>query len=366
MDLWTQFLDLTSQLVTPLWGTLLQYIPLLLFGLIVVLLAGLALVWQRNAALNRSRVPRPLPAGPVPAGVHLPPPSRWPFVIPIGLFFVFLSLIFGGVGVPINPPLAMIGIVVALIGAAGWFIDANREYEELDAGDHHLRLVPETAGQAAELKIPAGVHLPGPSAWPFYAPIGLFFVFYGLILSPVMIVAGALMAIIAAVGWFLDAQVEYRQVEATDHPAEPLTRDPEKAFHKGLVPIYFTVAVVAIALTLAPWALTLLPKSNSSGTGLPTATSTPTISTSQATRFDQSLIVVIANKPITLTFDNNQDGVQHNVAIYNGPSLATTYFKGDLVKGVGVGIYNVPALPPGQYMFICNVHPNMIGKLVSQ
>jgi plastocyanin len=366
MDLWTQILDLTSQVVTPIWGTLLQYIPLLLFGLLVLLIAGLALMWQRNSALNHSRVPRALPAGPVPAGVHLPPPSRWPFVIPIGLFFVFASLIFAGRGVPIDPALATIGIMVALIGAAGWFMDAHREYEELEAGDHHLRLAPETAGQPAELRIPEGVHLPGPSAWPFYAPIGLFFVFYGLILSPVMIVAGGLMSIIAAVGWFLDAQVEYRQVEATDHPGEPVTRDPEKAFHKSLVPIYVTVAVVAIALTVAPWVLTLLPRSNGSGTGLPTATSTPTISTAQATRFDQSLIVVIANKPFTLTFDNNQDGVQHNVAIYNGPSLATTIFKGDLVKGVGVGIYNVPALPPGQYTYICNVHPNMIGRLVSQ
>ena len=50
MDLWNQVLGLMSQFVTPLWGTLLQYIPLLLLGLIVLTILGLVRIWVHNGA----------------------------------------------------------------------------------------------------------------------------------------------------------------------------------------------------------------------------------------------------------------------------------------------------------------------------
>ena len=89
-QVWDQALDLVSRFVTPAWDTLLQYIPLLLFALVLLTIPGLVWAWRRNAALNRSRVPAPLPAGPVPQGVHLPPGSIWPFIAPIGMFLVLL------------------------------------------------------------------------------------------------------------------------------------------------------------------------------------------------------------------------------------------------------------------------------------
>ena len=45
MDLWTETLALLSQVITPLWATLLQYIPLLLLGLIILTVFGLVRVW---------------------------------------------------------------------------------------------------------------------------------------------------------------------------------------------------------------------------------------------------------------------------------------------------------------------------------
>src|SRR5262245_56766531 len=137
MSPWDQLLDLMSRFITPAWDTLLQYIPLLLIGLLLLTIPAMALVWRRNASLNRSRVPAPLPAGPVPPGVHLPPPSIWPFIAPIGLFLVFLALALGGgEGTFINIPLAFLGAVIAVVAAAGWYRDANREYDALDAHDH--------------------------------------------------------------------------------------------------------------------------------------------------------------------------------------------------------------------------------------
>ncbi len=113
MDLWTTILGLISQVVTPLWATLLQYIPLLLLGLTVLIVLATVRAWVHNGARNASRVPRPLPAGPVPAGIHMPSGSLWPFVAPIGLVLIFFSLaVGGGPGVFLNIPIAVVGVVI--------------------------------------------------------------------------------------------------------------------------------------------------------------------------------------------------------------------------------------------------------------
>lgn len=362
MDPWTQFLSIVSQVVTPAWNDLLQYIPLLLLGLLPLTVLMQARAWRHNAARNRSRVPQPFPAGPVPSGVHLPPPSIWPFVAPIGLFFIFLSLVFGGGSLFLNPVLFVIGLAIAAGGALGWFLDAGREYRQLDAGDHGMHLVEETAGVPIPEVIPEGIHLPGPSAWPFLAPIGLFFVFLGLIFGPILIAGGLAMAAIAAIGWYLDAGREYRQVEEGHH-AEPATRDPEQAFPKRLMPVYAGIAAATILFTLTPWLLTFLPRTAVEPAG-PPPTSTPAESASAATAFDVRTLVVVADKPFTITFDNKQAGVPHNIWIYDSPALGTPLFRGEDVTGPKVVEYHIDPLPAGQYTFICNIHPPMVGTLI--
>ncbi len=47
-------------------------------------------------------------------------------------------------------------------------------------------------------------------------------------------------------------------------------------------------------------------------------------------------------------------------------AAGTTYFHGELFTGPGARTYLVPPLPAGQYEFLCEVHPNMIGTLISQ
>ena len=47
---------------------------------------------------------------------------------------------------------------------------------------------------------PAGVHMPGPSPWPFFAPIALTVMLLGLIFSPVLLVGGLILGIIAQIG----------------------------------------------------------------------------------------------------------------------------------------------------------------------
>jgi plastocyanin len=68
--------------------------------------------------------------------------------------------------------------------------------------------------------------------------------------------------------------------------------------------------------------------------------------------------------PATITFENLDAGVQHNIAIYSDSSLADELFNGELVTGPTTVDYAVPALPPGEHYFQCNVHPNMNGSVV--
>jgi plastocyanin len=68
--------------------------------------------------------------------------------------------------------------------------------------------------------------------------------------------------------------------------------------------------------------------------------------------------------PTTITFENRDAGVQHNIAIYSDSSLADELFNGELVTGPTTVDYAVPALPPGEHYFQCDVHPNMSGSVV--
>jgi len=83
----------------------------------------------------------------------------------------------------------------------------------------------------------------------------------------------------------------------------------------------------------------------------------------QDVAFDTSTIE-LTPVPTTITFDNRDAGVQHNIAIYGDSSLADTLFDGELVTGPTTIQYEIPALPPGEHYFQCVVHPNMSGTVV--
>jgi plastocyanin len=60
---------------------------------------------------------------------------------------------------------------------------------------------------------------------------------------------------------------------------------------------------------------------------------------------------------------NEDDGVQHNVAVYRDDTVEESMFVGDLIQGKATVTYDVPALEPGTYYFRCDVHPVMDGTL---
>lgn len=338
--------------------------------------------------------------GSPPPGVHMPGPSRWPFVVPIGAALLLASLVLvprdahNNPTEPVNALLFVIGLIVTLVAVAGWLLEAMREWRSTAAGAHEpalaVALPAATSGMApttalgpttalmpttALVPIPAqavvrypdpppGVHMPGPSPWPFFAPIALAVMLLGLLFSAVLLVGGLIMGVIAAAGWLIDAGQEYRSTEAVGH-AVPRTRDPRAVWPGRLVPLYGAVIVIAVLGTLAPTGLAFL-NSLTPPAASPTAVAVPAvpqISASSAVSFDTKVLIVPAGRPFDLVFSNNNAGVPHNVRIADSAAQTTIIFDGDVVTGPAQQTYHVPALQAGDYYFECKIHPNMNGTV---
>lgn len=82
------------------------------------------------------------------------------------------------------------------------------------------------------------------------------------------------------------------------------------------------------------------------------------------TGFDPTELTAIANTPFTLAFDNQDTGVLHNVVINDPSGQAVSIGDTAFFPGPEERTYEVPALAPGAYSFVCQVHPTtMTGTL---
>ncbi len=388
-----QLFHVLEQLLIPNWTDLISLIPWIFVFVVVAYLLFTAMQWRRAAAYNRPRLPRRLAAGSPPPGVHVSAPSRWPFVMPIGAFVILLSFIptrdaAHNVTAPFHPPIFAVGLLVTIVGVIGWLREAMREWRTTAQGGHGPVLaatgalvLPTGAGGSAlvampgaqvavaqrtevPLQLPPGVHLPGPSPWPFFAPLSIAVILLGVIFSAALIVGGLILGVIAAAGWLMEAGREYRTVEALGHPASA-TLDPERVWPHRLVPVYLGVIAVSFLITLAPLGLNFL---NGLAPAGPSATpvaipDVPEITASTPISFETNALVVPCCRGFDLVFHNNNAGVQHNVQIADSPARNTILFDGDLVTGAADVTYHVPQLAAGDYYFLCKVHPNMNGTI---
>lgn len=80
-------------------------------------------------------------------------------------------------------------------------------------------------------------------------------------------------------------------------------------------------------------------------------------------KFDLAEFSVPADTPFQIVFDNQDAGIPHNVAIYQGQAGGPTLFKGEIFNGVRTVTYEVPGLPAGNHYFQCDVHPTMNGAV---
>jgi len=80
--------------------------------------------------------------------------------------------------------------------------------------------------------------------------------------------------------------------------------------------------------------------------------------------FDRVELAVPANRPFVLVFEN-REAMSHNVSIYADGAHQVRRFEGVLFGGPATRWYPVPALAPGTYDFLCDLHTSMIGRLIA-
>lgn len=81
--------------------------------------------------------------------------------------------------------------------------------------------------------------------------------------------------------------------------------------------------------------------------------------------FGSDLLTVPASREFRLVLDNRASGVLHNVAVSD--RTGRKVFTGETFPGPARVVYSVPALDPGTYVFLCDVHPQqMTGTLMAR
>ncbi len=149
---------------------------------------------------------------------------------------------------------------------------------------------------------------------------------------------------------------------ATGVPAVSAT-DSERRGSGFLVLLYLAIPLIAVALLASSGGTEPAPAEEGGGAAAP-ATSGDFAISADGLAFDADTIELAAGEEQTIAFDN-QDSVEHNVAIYanedDGGAQQNPLFAGDLIPGGDSIEYMVDPLKKGKYYFQCDVHPTMNG-----
>jgi cytochrome c oxidase subunit 2 len=77
--------------------------------------------------------------------------------------------------------------------------------------------------------------------------------------------------------------------------------------------------------------------------------------------FDTGTITVPAGVEVMINFDNKDNGIPHNFAVYTDSSATKAIFVGQIVTGPKIITYTFTApQTPGSYFFRCDVHPTIM------
>jgi plastocyanin len=372
-QIWNGFLDLTSQLVIPDWGRLVALALPVGTTVLVVLLMARTVMQVATVPPARRGKRRIAPA--TPAGVHMPGPSFAPIFAAVGAFLLFLGLVFGGIAL-------LLGAIALALTLLYWLAEGLRIY------DHDIAPTATVLPAVIHDGPPPGVHVPGPSWRPIVGALGTALLFLGLVFGEWLLAVGVIALILGLVGWLPDARKEYvKTIEAdqTGHLENiPTPRVPTRQL--TFLAILVIGAVVLQSGVFAdksatgspggsaapPAAGAPAPPAGSGGAtgsggpaGSPGASSGGGAGAADVTveakgiAFTQTSWTGPAKKAFTIAFSNQDPGTPHNIEIKD--STGAVVFKGDIFNGVDTKIYQVPALPAGDYTFSCVVHPNMTG-----
>ena len=377
-QLWNGFLDLTSQLVIPDWGRLVALALPVGTTVLVVLLLGRTVLQVATVPPARRGKQRITSA--TPAGIHMPGPSFAPIFAAVGAFLLFLGLVFGGMTL-------ILGAIALVLSLLYWLAEGLRVY------DHDIAPTATVLPAIVHDGPPPGVHVPGPSWRPIVGALGTALLFLGLVFGEWLLAVGVIALVFGLVGWLPDARKEYvKTVEAdqTGHLENiPAPRVPTRSL------TFLAILVIgAVVLQSGVFADKSATSGGPGGSPAPAAASAPAGPTgsgggtagsggpaasagagsggqaadvtveAKGIAFTQTSWTGPASKPFTIAFSNQDPGTPHDIEIKD--STGAVVFKGDIFSGVDTRIYQVPALPAGDYTFSCVVHPNMTGTATLQ
>jgi plastocyanin len=79
----------------------------------------------------------------------------------------------------------------------------------------------------------------------------------------------------------------------------------------------------------------------------------------QNIQFDRRTITASAGAEMTITLNNRDAGVPHNIAFYTNRSASSPIQVGELITGPATTVsrFNAPSTP-GNYFFHCDAHPD--------
>jgi plastocyanin len=86
----------------------------------------------------------------------------------------------------------------------------------------------------------------------------------------------------------------------------------------------------------------------------------PVVTANDPTAFDPNTIELAAGQPATITFDNEDPGVTHNLDVFRDQDYTQEIAKTPDVTGIGTGQVALPALDRGTYYFRCDFHPTVM------
>ena len=361
MTLMDSLLEVAAIFVQPDWDLIRSLFPVLL---LVLFVAWFAWTTRKYATLGPTRR-APARVEPItPAHVHMPGGSVAPILAALGAGALFAGLILGGIWLA----LGALALVVTLIV---WFREAVRDYGHLEpSGTMPARQLPAVVHEAP----PPGVHMPGPSIRPLMGALGSAALLGGLVVGGWVLILAVVFLVYTLIGWLVDFTAEYRNVEEADATGH-LENIPDRALPARPLQIFAVLFVLA-----GLWQAGILPPSSTDAGGpgaSPGASGPPAgspgpgggglVLVAQAIAFDQTSLQVPASQPFTITLKNEDPATTtHDVDIQDaGGAVVKDQAP---IPGGSEQAYQYDALEPGEYTFICSVHPipEMTGTLTVQ
>jgi len=365
-EIWNGILELLAQFVIPDWGALIALLPVFIFVLSVV---WLVLTFVRLFRAPKPRRGKQRVAPRTPPGLHMPGPSFAPIFASIGVFLLFLGVVFPG-------PLLVLGGIALALTLLYWLTESTRIYDQ-DLGVRTATELPAVVRDGP----PPGVHMPGPSFRPFLGAVGMGLLMLGLVFGGWLLAVGVIALIATLAGWLIDGRKEYvKAVEAdtTGHlEAMPAPRTPALLF------VALAVLLIAGVALQAGWlpprdvgggegaGASGAPPGGSGGPGEPGGSGGPppgptadVVVHAKDIKFVEASLTGPADRPFTLALVNEDPTTPHNVELKDGAGASV--FKGEIFPGVDTRVYDVPSLAAGTYTFLCTVHSSMTGSATLQ